>query len=53
MAPLFYGGHWVPEQVEWCASWEQVTALAPDVIVVMCCGYDLAENVAFARTLPE
>lgn len=66
VAPPFYGGHWVPEQVE-CAggvnvlgaagtdsgrtSWEQVMALDPDVIVVMCCGYGLSENVAFARTL--
>lgn len=66
--PPFYGGHWVPEQVERAGgvnvlgaagtdsgrtTWEQVTALAPDVTVVMCCGYGLAENVAFARTLLE
>lgn len=64
--PPFYGGHWVPEQVERAggvnvlgaagtdsgrATWEGVTALDPDVIVVMCCGYGLAENEAFARTL--
>ncbi|MCP2014923.1 iron complex transport system substrate-binding protein [Deinococcus sp. HSC-46F16] len=61
--PPFYGGHWVPEQVERAGglnvlgapgtdsgrtTWEDVTALDPDVIVVMCCGYGLAENVAFA-----
>lgn len=66
--PPFYGGHWVPEQVARAggvnvlgaagtdsgrASWEQVTALDPGVIVVMCCGYGLAENVAFARSLLE
>ncbi|WP_019588122.1 cobalamin-binding protein [Deinococcus apachensis] len=64
--PPFYGGHWVPEQVARVGgvnvlgaagtdsgrtSWAQVTALDPDVIVVMCCGYGLAENAEFARTL--
>ncbi|PTA68372.1 cobalamin-binding protein [Deinococcus arcticus] len=64
--PPFYGGHWVPEQVERAGgvnvlgaagtdsgrtSWTQVAALDPDVIVVMCCGYDLGENLAFARAL--
>ncbi|MFB9992984.1 cobalamin-binding protein [Deinococcus oregonensis] len=64
--PPFYGGHWVPEQVERAgglnvlgaagtdsgrATWPQIAALDPDVIVVMCCGYGLTENAEFARTL--
>ena len=64
--PPFYGGHWVPEQVERAggvnvlgaagtdsgrASWGQIETLRPDVTVVMCCGYGLGDNVAFARAL--
>ncbi|GGS31180.1 cobalamin-binding protein [Deinococcus knuensis] len=64
--PPFYGGHWVPGQVERAGGvnvlgaagtdsgrfdWAQVGALRPDVTVVMCCGYGLGDNVAFARAL--
>lgn len=64
--PPFYGGHWVPEQVARAggvnvlgapgvdsgrATWAEITALDPDVIVVMCCGYGLTQNAAFAREL--
>lgn len=64
--PPFYGGHWVPEQVERAggvnvlgaagtdsgrATWPQIAALDPDIIVVMCCGYGLSDNADFARTL--
>ncbi|MFT2719930.1 cobalamin-binding protein [Deinococcus sp. A31D244] len=64
--PPFYGGHWVPGQVERAggvnvlgaagtdsgrASWAQIETLRPDVTVVMCCGYGLGDNVAFARAL--
>ena len=64
--PPFTGGHWVPEQVERAggvnvlgeigvdsarATWEAIAATDPDVIVVMCCGYGLEENVGFARNL--
>ncbi|GAA5434930.1 hypothetical protein Daqu01_00028 [Deinococcus aquaticus] len=64
--PPFYGGHWVPGQVERAggvnvlgaagtdsgrASWGQIETLRPDVTVVMCCGYGLGDNVAFARAL--
>ncbi len=66
--PPFYGGHWVPEQVEKAggvnvlgaagtdsgrAGWEDVAALDPDVIVVMCCGYGLTQNMEFARAVQE
>ena len=64
--PPFFGGHWVPEQVERAGgmnvlgaagtdsgrtTWAEVRALAPQVVVVMCCGYGLRDNVAFARSL--
>lgn len=64
--PPFFGGHWVPEQVMRAggvnalgapatdsgrATWDEIAALDPDVIVVMCCGYGLEDNAAFARPL--
>ena len=64
--PPFTGGHWVPEQVERAgganvfgapgkdsqrSTWEAVAEADPDVIVVMCCGYGLGENVGFAGNL--
>ena len=66
--PPFYGGHWVPEQVVRAggvnvlgtpgtdsgrATWEQIAPLRPDVSVVLCCGYGLRDNAAFARDLPD
>ncbi|AWT34791.1 cobalamin-binding protein [Deinococcus arenae] len=66
--PPFYGGHWVPEQVQRAggvnvlgtpgtdsgrATWEQIKPLRPDVSVVLCCGYGLRDNVTFARALPD
>ena len=65
-APPFYGGHWVPEMVHVAGgedilgvpgrdskrtTWAAIAERAPDVIVVMACGYDLAKNVAFAEDL--
>src|ERR1700761_5622590 len=64
--PLFQGGHWVPEMVEIAGgaavlatpeeksvriSWEQVAASQPEIIVVMPCGYHLAETVAQFREM--
>ena len=64
--PPFTGEHWVPEQVARAGgvnvmggegvpsartTWDAVISVDPDVIVVMCCGYGLAENVGFARGL--
>jgi iron complex transport system substrate-binding protein len=64
--PLFQGGHWIPEMVELAGGvpvlatageksvrigWEQVTAADPEVIVVMPCGYHLAETMAQFRSL--
>lgn len=54
--PLMLAGHWVPEAVEAAggtyvgpapgepspyASWEELSALRPDVVVVAPCGFDL------------
>ena len=54
LEPLFIAGHWVPDLVAAAgamdvgavsgthsahASWDQVTALAPDVVFVMLCGF--------------
>ena len=65
--PPFLGGHWVPELVEIAggdhvlsqtgersrrATWEEIAAARPDVIVFMPCGYTLAEAEREAATLP-
>lgn len=64
--PPFYGGHWVPEQVQRAGgrnvmgglgvpsgrtTWDQILETDPDVLVVMCCGYGLEENARFAQEL--
>jgi iron complex transport system substrate-binding protein len=64
--PLFQGGHWVPEMVEIVGgeavlatpeeksvriTWEQVAASQPEIVVVMPCGYHLAETVAQFREI--
>lgn len=64
--PPFYGGHWVPEMVHLAGgidcfgregvesgrcTWEQISEQDPDMIMMIACGHNLAENVAFAREL--
>jgi iron complex transport system substrate-binding protein len=59
MDPLYGAGHWIPEMVEWAAGqnglgtarapsvkveWEAVRAFAPEVLVVMPCGFGIAET---------
>jgi iron complex transport system substrate-binding protein len=59
--PLFQGGHWIPEMVELAGgdavlatpgeksarvTWEQVERAQPEIIVIMPCGYHLADTVA-------
>jgi iron complex transport system substrate-binding protein len=59
--PIMVGGHWVPEMVRIAggidalgvagepsryASWSDVTAAAPDLMVLMPCGFDLEQTVA-------
>ncbi len=66
--PPFLGGHWVPELVELAggahllsgtgersrvATWDEVIAADPEVVVFMPCGYSLAAADAEARSLPE
>ncbi len=55
--PVYVGGHWVPQLVEMAggidalgmpgersrvASWDEIAAASPDVVVCMPCGYDSA-----------
>jgi iron complex transport system substrate-binding protein len=62
--PLFQGGHWVPEMVELAGgdavlatpaeksvrvTWEQVAETRPEIVVVMPCGYHLAETMTQFR----
>ncbi len=66
LEPLFQGGHWVPEMAEAAGgeavlatpaeksirvTWEQVAASQPDIVVVMPCGYHLADTVAQFREM--
>lgn len=61
--PLMAGGHWVPEMVRLAGgddvlgaegarsaevAWEDVIAAAPDVMVLMPCGYGLERSLACA-----
>ena len=64
--PAFLGGHWVPDVVEAAGaepvltrpgqksvpvSWDDITAAAPEHVVVSPCGYDLEGAAAQARTV--
>ncbi len=64
--PIWIGGHWVPQMIELAggedmlglageksrtASWEEVAAVAPEVVISMPCGY-YAEQAA-AETVRE
>ncbi|WP_434425623.1 ABC transporter substrate-binding protein [Nannocystis pusilla] len=64
--PPFLGGHWVPELVALAggahllsgtgqpsrrASWAEIAAADPDLVVFMPCGYDLAAAAAEAEAL--
>jgi iron complex transport system substrate-binding protein len=68
--PVFVAGHWTPQLIELAGgedvlglpgepsqvvTWETLTASAPDVLVVMPCGYDEqrahAEALTYAREL--
>ena len=59
--PIYRGGHWVPEQVAIAGAedalgrpgetstvlaWEEVVAYAPEVLVVMPCGFDQEQAAA-------
>jgi iron complex transport system substrate-binding protein len=68
--PVYIAGHWVPQLIEYAGGedllgqpgepseqrgWDEVRAAAPEVVVVMPCGYDadraLAEAEAYAERL--
>jgi iron complex transport system substrate-binding protein len=64
--PPFQGGHWIPEMVTLAGgipllatpgeksrriTWDEILDSAPDIIVVMPCGYHLAETIAQFRAL--
>jgi iron complex transport system substrate-binding protein len=68
--PVYVAGHWVPQLIEYAGGedllglpgepserrdWDEVRASAPEVVVVMPCGYDadraLAEAEAYAGVL--
>lgn len=66
LEPPFYGGHWVPEQVAAAGgvsvmgrvgqdsqrtTWSDIAEADPDLVVVMACGYGVAQNAAFALAL--
>lgn len=66
--PLFQGGHWIPEMVELAGgeavlatageksiriSWEAVAEADPEIVVMMPCGYHLAETVTQFNALPR
>jgi iron complex transport system substrate-binding protein len=57
LAPPFVGGHWIPQLIEMAggvdplglpgeksrtASWEEVAAAEPDVVIVMPCGFGVS-----------
>ncbi len=57
--PIYVGGHWVPEMVELAGGldvlgrrgepsrvveWDEVVAAAPEVLVLMPCGFDIART---------
>lgn len=58
--PVFVGGHWVPQMVERAGghdvlgqagrpsrevSWDQIVASAPDVVILMPCGFGLERSI--------
>jgi iron complex transport system substrate-binding protein len=64
--PPFVAGHWVPEMVQiaggldvmgragepgFRTTWEEIFKAAPDVLIVMPCGYDLQRTTAELRSL--
>lgn len=66
--PPFYGGHWVPEMVAQAGgedvmgkvgensartTWAAIDQADPDIVIMIACGYGLADNVAFAKGLYE
>ncbi len=66
--PPFTAGHWVPEMIRLAGgeelfaeagkpstrlSWEEVFEAAPEVVILMPCGFDVTRTLREARILPE
>jgi iron complex transport system substrate-binding protein len=66
--PPFVGGHWVPQMIELAggddplgfagersrtATWEELGAVRPEVVVAMPCGYDAARAAEEARAYAD
>ncbi len=64
--PPFLGGHWVPEMIEIAgathvlsgpnapsrrATWDEIAAAQPEIIIMAPCGYDLAQTMKQGREL--
>jgi iron complex transport system substrate-binding protein len=67
-SPVYCSGHWVPEMVRLAGgvdklahegaysvrvAWDDVLTWAPEILVVMPCGFDLRTTVARAGQLPD
>jgi iron complex transport system substrate-binding protein len=67
MDPVYCSGHWVPEMVRIAGgvdslaregadsvriAWKDVLDWAPEILIVMPCGFDLAKTAAEAQMLP-
>jgi iron complex transport system substrate-binding protein len=68
MDPVFVAGHWTPQLIEMAggedvlgfagessreATWEEVAAAQPEVVIVMPCGYDAARALVEADDFAE
>jgi iron complex transport system substrate-binding protein len=68
LAPVYVAGHWTPQLIEYAGgedvlgmpgehsevrTWDEVAAMAPDVVVVMPCGYDAPRALEEARAHAE
>jgi iron complex transport system substrate-binding protein len=66
--PVFVAGHWTPQLIEMAggedvlgfagepsheATWEEVAAAQPEVVIVMPCGYDAARALVEAEEFGE
>jgi iron complex transport system substrate-binding protein len=66
--PVYVAGHWTPQLIEYAggidvlgnagehselSDWETVAALAPDVVVLMPCGYDAERSAQEAEPFAE
>ena len=66
--PVFIGGHWTPQLIELAGgvdllgfsgepsaqvAWDAVAAAAPEVVVVMPCGYDAARSLEEAERFSD